>query len=294
MNLLITGMHRSGTSMLTALLNMAGADVGDRSTLTGPGQWNKKGFWEQNGIRAINEELLIAAEAEWDRPLRFSLDKLGEERLQKLRDAAKSELSRFDGTVDWVLKDPRFCLTLPFWSALLSQPIAIIPVRSPLEVAQSLFSRNGIPLPIGVALWEWYLLKAVESSSSIPRVLVSHAALTQCPVEALGKLVGELHSLGCLGLKQPEPKDVSAFVDPSLHNARASDEQLGQNLARPQLKVWRLARSGHLSALAECTVSAASLAALEGYEVLESGFTRRKAIEMRLDQADQDTQRASA
>lgn len=58
MSLFVVGMHRSGTSLVTALLALAGADTGPRKQLTGANRHNPKGFWEQNRFRTVNERLL--------------------------------------------------------------------------------------------------------------------------------------------------------------------------------------------------------------------------------------------
>ncbi len=42
--------------------------------------------------------------------------------------------------------------------------IAILVHRSPLELARSLRARDGLPIPIGIALWEAYGLKMLRMS----------------------------------------------------------------------------------------------------------------------------------
>jgi hypothetical protein len=56
-----------------------------------------------------------------------------------------------------VWKDPRLCLLLPYWRTLLPVPPAAVFVwRNPLAVAHSLHRRDGMPLVVGLALWERY------------------------------------------------------------------------------------------------------------------------------------------
>ena len=52
MQLLVLGMHRSGTSMVTRLLNMAGAYFGPEGIATEANEENPKGFWERRDVRA--------------------------------------------------------------------------------------------------------------------------------------------------------------------------------------------------------------------------------------------------
>ncbi len=66
----ITGMHRSGTSMITRALH----DSGLRLLGTGADQLieaaddNPEGFWENKAIVDCNEELLEATGGAWDNP----------------------------------------------------------------------------------------------------------------------------------------------------------------------------------------------------------------------------------
>ena len=63
-----------------------------------------------------------------------------------------------------VWKDPRICLLLPYWRAVLQAPMAAVLVwRAPLAVARSLRRRDGTPLPYGVALWERYNRSAIAN-----------------------------------------------------------------------------------------------------------------------------------
>ena len=54
--LLILGMHRSGTSVLTGTCRFLGADLGDR--MMAAGSDNVMGFWEHDDISRIHDELL--------------------------------------------------------------------------------------------------------------------------------------------------------------------------------------------------------------------------------------------
>ena len=49
--LLVLGMHRSGTSALTRVLNLLGADL--PATLAPPADDNETGFWSRSGLLTI-------------------------------------------------------------------------------------------------------------------------------------------------------------------------------------------------------------------------------------------------
>ncbi len=58
MPLCIAGMHRSGTSMVTRLLNLCGLEIGPQRDLLGPRSSNPEGFWENRRFIRINDAVL--------------------------------------------------------------------------------------------------------------------------------------------------------------------------------------------------------------------------------------------
>jgi hypothetical protein len=53
-------MHRSGTSIVTRLLNRLGVSLGPEEELLEPVPHNPAGFWENERVVALNDELLAA------------------------------------------------------------------------------------------------------------------------------------------------------------------------------------------------------------------------------------------
>lgn len=67
-DILVLGMHRSGTSALTRVLAGAGAWVGDdEEMLPAHPADNPTGYWERRDIVAAHDEFLTAAGCGWDR-----------------------------------------------------------------------------------------------------------------------------------------------------------------------------------------------------------------------------------
>lgn len=63
---LILGMHRSGTSALARVLNLAGLHL--PSDLLEPNQDNPLGYWEPKNIVKINNQLLQQFDRHWADP----------------------------------------------------------------------------------------------------------------------------------------------------------------------------------------------------------------------------------
>jgi hypothetical protein len=83
----------------------------------------------------------------------------------------------------WVWKDPRNCVTLPFWRQALDRPLAgILVFRNPIDVANSLRLRNGFSMEFGVALWERYMRLLLEHAGGLPLLVARYDDLVEDPL----------------------------------------------------------------------------------------------------------------
>ena len=57
----VTGMHRSGTSLVTRILNLLGVYLGEPEELLPAAADNRAGFWERTDIVTLNDDVLAAA-----------------------------------------------------------------------------------------------------------------------------------------------------------------------------------------------------------------------------------------
>jgi hypothetical protein len=147
---IILGMHRSGTSCLTGLLQQAGLELGD---IVEEAPYNKKGNRENVDIMELNNDVLLNNKGSWDSPPN---QLTWNETLQLRRDEI---LMRYIDKNIWGFKDPRVIFTLPFWLDGLkkAQLHYIGTFRHPLLVAKSLNSRQpDLSIEKGVALWLRY------------------------------------------------------------------------------------------------------------------------------------------
>ncbi len=154
---LISGMHRSGTSCLAGTLQQAGLYLGSVHTKS---PHNRKGNRENPAVMQLNDEILLANSATWDQPRVCPSEPTLTTRCQAILDALRR------GTVGghFGLKDPRLLFTHPVWlDALGDAPRAVIfSFRHPLAVAKSLQARNGWDLQRGMALWLAYNRQAIS------------------------------------------------------------------------------------------------------------------------------------
>ena len=168
---LISGMHRSGTSLVARLFHRAGADLGSPDTLYGPDRWNPDGYFEQKEIQAVNIPLIHGA---WGKLAYFRLPATRTILRRAARRHAQiaSVAAKYQ---DKVVKETRFCLTLPAWLAHGAQFRGIIIcLRDPSAVAQSLRRRNWIVEGLGYRLWLAHVQRLLQHAGDIPTWLLRY------------------------------------------------------------------------------------------------------------------------
>lgn len=227
---LVLGMHRSGTSALTRCLNLLGMDLG--SHLLGPERANAKGYWEHADAVRINDALLRSFGMYW-----HSVDPLPENWLQsKAAETAREEIRvlirrDFSGVPLWGLKDPRMCRLVPLWLEVLQEmgitAVAVLAVRSPVEVASSIQRAEGLSTSLGVISWMQHLAESEVATRGIARTMIDYDHLLANPF-------GVLPGIGdALGVAWPIAVDerreaIAAFLDVGLrtHRQKISDEEV--------------------------------------------------------------------
>ncbi|MFK7733832.1 MAG: glycosyltransferase, partial [Pseudomonadales bacterium] len=221
--LVVLGMHRSGTSALTGLLEHLGVDLGETLLETQPD--NEKGFFENKFVVETNDAILEAVGSSWDDS--FPLPDDWQSYFNDSRMAADISgfLKReFQSNHLSALKDPRLCRLLPYWLPLFAgakvQPHFAIVARNPLEIAESLHTRNGFSLEKSLLLWMQYMLDAEAHTRHLPRGFVHFDAILDSPKESIERL------FNAADLPQPDPsatneKALASFLDDKLRHHTA-------------------------------------------------------------------------
>ena len=227
--ILVAGMHRSGTSAAARVINLLGADIARDLTPAIPGN-NDRGFWEPRAVVAIHDRLLADLDSAWDDP--FSLPARWMETdaaRQAKRELAEEVRKDFSGGRICTVKDPRLGRLLPLWLELLDEleiePVVVVPVRNPLEVAASLQRRDRLPLAKSLLIYLRYTLDAELASRGRRRIFVRYDHLLvdwRSFARKLEKAVGT-------GLLTPVPDGAAAidrFLTLDLYHNRATHETL--------------------------------------------------------------------
>jgi spore maturation protein CgeB/GT2 family glycosyltransferase len=223
MQILVFGMHRSGTSAVSRLLNMMGVYFAPEGFSTGANWENPKGFWERRDVRALNDMILRSANADWDLVGEFSVDRVPESVLTQFRNEAAKIILAMDAHRPWFIKEPRLCLLSSLWITLLEVPLCLFVSRSPIEVALSLERRNKFSHSFSLALWERYMVDALNATTGLQRLFVNYDELLANPVRVVKTLVQGMRGAGIEGLRIPAEREVRSFIDPSLYRARENE-----------------------------------------------------------------------
>ncbi|MFD3299602.1 sulfotransferase family protein, partial [Aquipseudomonas alcaligenes] len=220
--ILILGMHRSGTSALSGVLNILGVYLGTH--LMQPKAENPKGFFENDLIFEVNEDLLAQAGSS------VHDDFFNENKTNNIHyiDKLKSVLlDEFKYSKIFSIKDPRIGYLLPIYiqalKALNIEINVVVPIRNPLEVARSLQVRNGFSLEKGLLHWAYHFLVVEKFSRELPRVFTSFEELVQSPKDTIN-LIDQKLGLGLLKKYELKKSSVHEFLTPDLkHHTIAMD-----------------------------------------------------------------------
>ena len=226
------GMHRSGTSAVTRLINLMGLAAPRPDDLVPASAKNPTGYWESMSLVAFNTRVLGAMGSDMRCPLRLEPGWEEDSRLDDLRTQAVAAVHRTFPSTPWVWKDPRNCLAYAFWRETLDvRHVAVVVHRNPLEIAASTIRQRSDESKIYLlALWERYLRQALEQVAGMPVRVADYQSVLADPV------IWCQATSTFLGASRPRDEDVLAFVDPGLrHTAYSADDFLNDpDVSDPQ------------------------------------------------------------
>ncbi len=224
---LVLGMHRSGTSAASGMLDLLGVPVPGRQEPAD--QANVRGYFENQRIVAFNDRLLEKLGSRWDDPLPLK----GESFLLPPVRLAAQELAQlleaeFEDRPAVLVKDPRICRLLPIWLEALGRVerrvAAILPLRHPLEVAASLRNRDGLSAPHAFSLWLQHVLSAERESRGLPRSFLGFEELL-ADWRAVAARIGANLGLDLASGGEDKGGEIDAFISAGLRREIAAREE---------------------------------------------------------------------
>ncbi|HVU05841.1 MAG TPA: sulfotransferase [Polyangiaceae bacterium] len=229
----VLGMHRSGTSLVSRILNLLGATLGPEDDLMPPKPDNPTGFWESLTVTQIHDDLFAELGGRWDRPPVLAEGWETAEKLDPFVNRIRAVVeSHFAGAELAAWKDPRGSFFIPLWRRVVPVAGTVLCLRDPDEIVGSLAAREGMDPERAAALFLRYVVAAFHSDGGhlLVRFDDAHAAPRELAVR-LAAFVGA-----------PPPDEetlrrVSEFVNPSLRHHGVSQVERGP--------ILRLARATH-------------------------------------------------
>ncbi|MBK5260363.1 MAG: sulfotransferase [Thermoanaerobaculia bacterium] len=212
--IVVLGMHRSGTSVVTQVLSALGIYAGLPDELTPPDMFNPTGFWEHKEVVEINREILATLGASWADTRTADVSRLSSEQREGYVQRARQVVDRsLKGHGPFLLKDPSMALLFQLWRDVLQNPICVIAWRDPMAVARSLLTRDKKPLLGSIAIWELYTRTLLRDTEGLPRLLVSYEELIAEPDRVARELHAGLTSFGVEQLTVPSGESLRQMVN---------------------------------------------------------------------------------
>ncbi len=217
---IITGMHRSGTSLVARLLERGGMYIG--------GSWldqNDEALHFSRANRAmLGEGPYALRDYGWTAPKTAEFIRIRRGYAERAAANTSAFFADFREERVWGWKDPRTCLTLPVWLKIYPSARVLHVVRDGRAVALSLTDRDDLHPAFGLGLWEYYVTRVEEALETMPNShhhTVRFEDVTQAPAETLPKLYEFAQ------LEQPAGLDaIVADVDAKRATARLSDPRI--------------------------------------------------------------------
>ena len=235
--ILILGAHRSGTSALTRVLSLSGAGL--PKSLMKATEMNSRGFFESQRIYALHERMLSELGSSWQDlaplPGAWLESDLAGNFVEEMASLVREE---FGKAPLFVLKDPRICRLVPFWLAVLEEldiePLFVLPIRNPLEMADSLGKAESVDRQKGLLIWLNSVLHAEHGSRKFSRSIVEYDSLLSDWRSVLKKIGTDL-GLSFPRVSRRAQAEIDEFLSSELRHHEVSTDELA---ARGDVLDW--------------------------------------------------------
>jgi hypothetical protein len=231
----VLGMHRSGTSLVAGILRQLGVDLGPDEELLPSDPNNQSGYFELAELVEVNDDILAHHGGSWDELPELPPGWEQSDELAQIRDRARRLLGRrFAASGEWAWKDPRTCITLPFWQRLVPGLRYVICVRNPVDIARSLRSREGEERTLEEYVLDWlrHTASALVYTAHRPRIVVHYERFfedAEHEVRRLAQFLGRRDRL-----EGPDTMGrIFEFIDPALVHARSASRAIADHPAMP-------------------------------------------------------------
>lgn len=164
--IVILGMHKSGTSLMTQMIQETGAYLGKEDNLLEKDSSNPDGHFENLDILYANNDILHSCDREWYNLEVLNFDYSDRQTVKGMEKLKRIIQELFQKSNVVAIKDPRISVLLPVWERILTElEVEVHYVwmfRNPLEVMESLRKRNGYCSRHVLLMWIHYNLSILK------------------------------------------------------------------------------------------------------------------------------------
>jgi len=140
--ILVCGVHRSGTSAMSGVINILDAYMGEN--MLQPHISNERGFYENKDVVTLNDYILTKLSSSWYDTEELVIDYENKELLELIKYVL---MITFGDDTIISIKDPRMCLLFPLYQSVLNKlgyEVYYIRTHRPHdEIVKSLIKREG-------------------------------------------------------------------------------------------------------------------------------------------------------
>lgn len=157
-SIIVLGMHRSATSMVSRSLHKSNEVYMGKDLLLGHPD-NPRGHYEDISFLHLNIAILNAAGGDWrSAPSRKNILDVAPKFNKRIKETIDNAVNnaKASGCQSWGFKDPRTTLTIELYTPFLTNPQFICCFRDPNEIAKSLNKRDNITIKEGVKMTSIY------------------------------------------------------------------------------------------------------------------------------------------
>ena len=193
----VLGLARSGTSVITGILRILGVEMGSSVN----DKANPYGSFEDRDFALLHREIFELASrgsSYWNPP--------GEQKILDVKERVRSAIAEIvarksSGRAIWGWKHPRTILTLELFLPVLTNPHLVAVFRNPLGIAHSSvehtknYQSGRVDLLQALQLTDFYhgkMVKILETHRDVPTVCTAFEDVVNDPVKEAKKLAAFL------------------------------------------------------------------------------------------------------
>ena len=208
-------------------------------SLMKPTEMNSRGFFESQRIYTLHERMLSELGSSWQDlaplPGAWLQSDLAGNFVEEMASLVREE---FGKAPLFVLKDPRICRLVPFWLAVLEEldvePLFVLPIRNPLEMADSLGKAESVDRQKGLLIWLNSVLHAEHDSRKFSRSIIEYDSLLSDWRSVLKKIGTDL-GLSFPRVSRRAEAEIDEFLSSELRHHEVSTDELA---ARGDVLDW--------------------------------------------------------